>query len=61
VGINDVNVFQLQPLERRFGALNDMFARETMIVDKDLPICQSPIELTTCYRVILQASFYGDF
>lgn len=45
VRIHNVDVFQVQPLQRGFETLDNVLAREAVVVDEDLAVGAAPVEL----------------
>jgi hypothetical protein len=45
VGIDDVDVVEVEALERGAEAFDDVFAREAVVVDEDFAVGAAPVEL----------------
>lgn len=48
VGVDEVDILKLQPLERLVHALDDMLARQAAVVDLGLAEGITPVELQVC-------------
>jgi hypothetical protein len=47
VGVHDINIFQIQTLQRSLETFDDVLAGQTMVVNQDLAIAGSPVNLST--------------
>lgn len=45
VGVHDVHILEVQTLQGSLEPLNDVFPRETVVVDEDLTIYGAPVDL----------------
>ena len=45
MGVDNIDILELQTGERRLEALNDVFPRETVVVDENLTIGRAVVDL----------------
>lgn len=52
MGIDDVDVVELQPFQGREGAFDDMLAGEAMVVDFDFSMVSAEVDLSAVSRML---------
>ena len=52
VGVDEIEVFEVEALETAIDAFDDVFARETVVVYWVVTVCRSPVDLIIVRRVI---------
>lgn len=54
MGVDDIDVFELETFERRPSAFDDVFARETVVIDEDFAVRETPVKLAAVSALALR-------